>query len=184
MRVLSTLDYSIIFIFIAIVFIKGFLLSKKASGSIEDFFIGGRGMPWWLIGVSMAATNFSIDTPIAVSKFVFKEGIGGVWFMWASAISAIFITFFLSRLWRRSGVITDAQIIESRYSGKPASALRLFKGVYFGIIFNAVIMGWVFLSLTKVMAGVTDLNITLLMGFSCCYLHILCCLWILWSYPN
>ncbi|MDQ7048965.1 MAG: sodium:solute symporter family protein [Enterobacterales bacterium] len=116
-------------------------------------------MPWWLLGVSMAATNFSIDTPIAVTKFVAQEGIGGVWFMWSSAISAVLVTFFFSRLWRRSEVITDAQIIEKRYSGNSAKYLRLFKGIYFGVIFNAFIMGWVFLSLAKVMAGITDIDI-------------------------
>ena len=116
-------------------------------------------MPWWLLGVSMAATNFSIDTPIAVTRFVATEGIGGVWFMWSSAISAIMVTFFFSRLWRRSNVITDAEIIEKRYSGKSAKYLRLFKGVYFGVIFNTFIMGWVFLSLTKVMAGITPIDV-------------------------
>lgn len=116
-------------------------------------------MPWWLLGVSMAATNFSIDTPIAVTKFVATEGIGGVWFMWSSAISAVMVTFFFSKLWRRSEVITDAQIIEKRYSGESAKYLRLFKGLYFGIIFNAFIMGWVFLSLSKVMAGITTIDI-------------------------
>jgi len=107
----------------------------------------------------MAATNFSIDTPIAVTKFVAQEGVGGVWFMWSSAISAVLVTFFFSRLWRRSEVITDAQIIEKRYSGDSAKYLRLFKGIYFGVIFNAFIMGWVFLSLAKVMAGITDIEV-------------------------
>ncbi len=166
MRVLSTLDYSIIIGYIVLVFLIGLYFTRKASNSVEDFFIGSRGMPWWLIGVSMAATNFSIDTPIAVTKFVYKEGVGGAWFLWASAISALFVTFFFSKLWRRAKVLTDAEIIELRYSGKSATSLRLFKGFYFGVIFNAFIMGWVFLSLTKVMGGVTDMDITYLLWFA------------------
>jgi len=156
---LETIDYAIILMYLIVIFLIGIYFTKKASNSVEDFFIGGRTMPWWLLGVSMAATNFSIDTPIAVTKFVATEGIGGVWFMWSSAISAIMVTFFFSRLWRRSEVITDAQIIEKRYSGNSAKYLRLFKGVYFGVIFNAFIMGWVFLSLSKVMAGITTIDI-------------------------
>lgn len=160
MRTLATIDYTVIILYLGIVFFIGMWLTNKAGQSVEHFFIGGRSMPWWLVGVSMAATNFSIDTPIAITKFVAKEGIGGVWFFWASAISGLLVTFLFARLWRRAEVVTDAEIIEKRYSGKPASALRLFKGFYFGIIFNAFIMGWVFLALIKVMKGVTDLNTT------------------------
>ena len=166
MRTLSSLDFIVIGVYLVAIFLIGIALTKKASKNMEEFFIGGRSMPWWLIGVSMAATNFSIDTPIAVTKFIYKEGIGGVWFMWSSAISAIFVTFFFSRLWRRSEVITDAEIIEKRYSGSPAKYLRLFKGVYFGVLFNAFIMGWVFLSLTKVMAGVTNIDISYILWIS------------------
>ena len=159
MRTLATLDYVVIISYLAIVFAMGVVLTKRAGQSVENFFVGGRGMPWWLIGVSMAATNFSIDTPISITGFVGKEGIGGVWFFWASAISAVLVTFLFARLWRRAGVITDAEIIERRYSGRSASFLRLFKGFYFGVIFNAFIMGWIFLALAKVIGGVTDLDV-------------------------
>jgi len=158
-RTLATLDYVVIISYLAIVFAMGVVLTKRAGQSVENFFVGGRGMPWWLIGVSMAATNFSIDTPISITGFVGKEGIGGVWFFWASAISAVLVTFLFARLWRRAGVLTDAEIIERRYSGPSASFLRLFKGFYFGVIFNAFIMGWVFLALAKVIGGVTDLDV-------------------------
>jgi SSS family solute:Na+ symporter len=158
-RTLATLDYAVIVAYLVIVFAMGVVLTKKAGESVENFFVGGRGMPWWLIGVSMAATNFSIDTPISITGFVGTEGIGGVWFFWASAISAVLVTFLFARLWRRAGVLTDAEIIERRYSGPSASFLRLFKGFYFGVIFNAFIMGWVFLALAKVIGGVTDLDV-------------------------
>ncbi|MFH1529482.1 MAG: sodium:solute symporter family protein [Pseudomonadota bacterium] len=159
MRTLAALDYVVIASYLAIVLAVGVVLTKRAGESVENFFVGGRGMPWWLIGVSMAATNFSIDTPISITGFVGREGIGGVWFFWASAISAVLVTFLFARLWRRAGVITDAEIIEGRYSGRSASFLRLFKGFYFGVIFNAFIMGWVFLALAKVIGGVTDLDV-------------------------
>ena len=158
MRTLATIDYVVIVGYLGAVFLIGLLLTRRAGQSMEHFFVGGRGMPWWLIGVSMAATNFSIDTPVSITGYVAKEGIGGVWFFWSSAISAVLVTFLFARLWRRSGVITDAELIELRYGGRPASALRLFKGFYFGVIFNAFIMGWVFLALSKVMGGVTDLD--------------------------
>ena len=160
MRTLCFIDYAVIIVYLAAVFGIGMAFTRRAGQSLEHFFVGGRGMAWWLIGVSMAATNFSIDTPIAITRYVAREGIGGVWFFWASAMSAVLVTFLFARLWRRAGVITDAQIIELRYSGKPAAALRLFKGFYFGIIFNAFIMGWVFLALSKVLEGVTDLDTT------------------------
>ena len=163
MRTLAGIDYAVIIAYLAGVMAFGMLLTRKAGQSIEHFFVGGRGMAWWLLGVSMAATNFSIDTPIAITKLVAKEGISGVWFFWASAISALLVTFLFARLWRRAGVLTDAEIIEKRYSGKPAAALRLFKGFYFGVIFNVFIMGWVFLALSKVMEGVTDLNTTMVL---------------------
>ena len=158
MKSFAPIDYVVIVAYLCIVFLIGILLTRRAGRSVEDFFVGGRKMPWWMIGVSMAATNFSLDTPISIAGFVGKEGIGGVWFFWSGAISALLVTFLFARLWRRAGVLTDAEIIEKRYGGRPASALRLFKGLYFGVIFNAFIMGWVFLALIKVMKGVTDIE--------------------------
>jgi len=142
----------------------GFYLTRRASQSIEHFFLGGRKMSWWIIGVSMAATNLSIDTPISITKFIVKEGIGGVWFFWSNAISAVLVTFLFSKLWRRAEVVTDAELIELRYSGKSAAFLRLFKGFYFGVIFNAFIMGWVFLALIKVMSAITTADISIVLA--------------------
>jgi SSS family transporter len=156
MRTLSQLDLLVVAVYLLLIFTAGILLTRRASSSVDDFFIGGRHMPWWLIGVSMAATNFSIDTPVSLTNFIRTEGISGVWFFWASAISALLVAFLFAKFWRRSGVLTDAEIIEKRYSGKPAAALRLFKGFYFGVLFNAFIMGWVFLAVIKVLGGLTD----------------------------
>ncbi len=163
MRTLTALDYWVVGLYLLAVFAIGLALTRRAGQSLEHFFVGGRGMSWWLVGVSMAATNFSIDTPISITGFVGREGIGGVWFFWASAISAVLVTFLFARLWRRAEVLTDAEIIELRYSGRPAAALRLFKGFYFGVVFNAFILGWVFLALAKVVGGVTELDPTLVL---------------------
>jgi len=162
-RVLATIDWVVIVGYLAIVFGIGLTLTRRAGKDMENFFVGGRALPWWLAGTSMAATNFSIDTPITIAGFVGDEGIGGVWFFWSMAISALLVTFLFARLWRRAGVITDAEIIERRYSGRSAAALRLFKGFYFGVIFNAFIMGWVFLALAKVIGGIVEVNTDLVL---------------------
>jgi Na+/proline symporter len=164
MRTLAGADYAVLALYLAAVFVLGVVLTRRAGASMDQFFVGGRTLPWWLLGVSMAATNFSIDTPVAITKIVLEEGIPGVWFFWASGISALLVTFLFARLWRRSGVLTDAELTETRYGGRVAAGLRLFKGFYFGVIFNAFIMGWVFLALIKVMGGVTDLPLPQLLA--------------------
>jgi len=164
MRLLTDLDIAVVIGYLLIIFAAGMLLTRTANKSIDEFFVGGRHMPWWLIGISMAATNFSIDTPVSLTNFIRTEGIKGVWFFWSSAISALLVAFLFSKLWRRSGVMTDAEIIEMRYGGKSAAALRLFKGFYFGVIFNAFIMGWVFLAVIKVLGGLTDLPVAWILG--------------------
>ncbi|MDP2600530.1 MAG: sodium:solute symporter family protein [Deltaproteobacteria bacterium] len=160
MRTLNSLDYSIIATYTLLCFAVGFYFTKRASKSTEEYFVGGRVMPWWLLGISMAATNFSVDTPLAVTKFIFQEGIAGCWFFWAGAIQVMVSVFLFAQLWRRSKVLTDVEIVERRYGGKPASFLRIFKGVYFGVIFNCIVMGWVYKGLIKIMTGVTNLNTT------------------------
>ncbi|MFH1726939.1 MAG: sodium:solute symporter family protein [Pseudomonadota bacterium] len=160
MRTLQNLDFVIIIAYIVISLAFGLIYTKKASKSVENFFLSGRSLPWWLIGISMAATNFAIDTPLVITKFVYKEGIAGVWFFWAFGITYVLMTFLFSKLWRRAEVLTDAEIIERRYSGKSAKGLRLFKGFYFGVLVNCFVMGWVFRALIKIMTGVTDLDTT------------------------
>lgn len=150
---LAPLDVAVLATYLTVVVVAGLWLSGRAGRSMEDFFVGGRTLPWWLLGISMAATNFSIDTPIAITELVLGEGIAGVWYSWSAAMTALMATFLFSRLWQRSGVLTDAELVELRYSGRPAALLRAFKGLYFGLIFNAFIMGWVFLALLHVLRG-------------------------------
>ena len=156
---MNSLDVTILAVYLIIVFWIGLRFTRSASQSTDHFFVANRGLPWWLLGISMAATNYSIDTPLAITKFVVQDGIAGVWFWWAGAISALLVAFLFSRLWRRAGVVTDAEIVELRYGGKPAAALRLFKGLYFGVFFNLFIMAWVFLALHKVIGAITDLPV-------------------------
>lgn len=158
MRTLVFVDYAIIAAYILLCIVIGIYFTKRAGKSVNDYFIGGRSIPWWLIGTSMAATNFSSDTPLAITKYIFQEGIAGVWFFWAGSIQAVLAAFLFAQLWRRSEVMTDAEIVEKRYSGKSSSFLRLFKGFYFGVLLNCVVMGWVFKGLIKIMTGVTTLD--------------------------
>jgi len=158
MRQLHTVDWGIIAGYVVMAMAVGLYFTRRASRSVEQFFVSGRSLPWWLAGTSMAATNFSIDTPIAISGLVAKEGVAGVWFFWSSGIAAMLATFFFARLWRRASVITDAEIIELRYSGPSAAALRLVKGLYFGVLINCFVLGWVMTAMLKVMGEVTDLN--------------------------
>ena len=166
MRQLHTVDWAIIGTYIVLALAVGLIFTRRASSSVEQFFVSGRQLPWWLAGTSMAATNFSIDTPVAIGGLVAREGIAGVWFFWSSGIAAMLATFFFARLWRRASVITDAEIIELRYSGRPAAALRLLKGLYFGVLINCFVLGWVMTAMMKVMAEVTDMNrLTVLIVF-------------------
>ena len=162
-QTMTTLDLSILLAYLVFVFWVGLRFTREAGRSTDHFFIANRGLPWWLLGISMAATNYSIDTPLAISKLVFNDGIAGVWFWWAGAISALLVAFLFARLWRRAEVVTDAEIVELRYGGPSAAALRLFKGFYFGVFFNVFIMAWVFLALNKVIEAITDLPSTPLM---------------------
>ena len=159
MRVLSPLDYAIIIAYLVISLAAGLVWARSAGRSMKDFFLSGRSLPWWLAGVSMAATNFSIDTPLAITKYVAEQGIAGVWFFWSNAISALLAAFLFARLWSRADVVTDAELIEKRYSGPPAAGLRCFKGFYFGVFVNCYVLGWVIKAVIKIMGGVTDLPI-------------------------
>ena len=150
---LALIDWIIIAAYIVMALAIGLFYTRRASRSKEDFFLSGRSLPWWLVGTSMAATNFAADTPLAVTGMVARQGVAGVWFLWSSAITATLATFFFARLWRRARVVTDAEIIELRYSGPPARALRLFKGFYFGVIINCFVMAWVMVAMSKIMAA-------------------------------
>ncbi|TNE81390.1 MAG: sodium:proline symporter [Bacteroidetes bacterium] len=140
---LATADIIVILIYLAFTLTVGLLTAKKASKGLESFFLGGRNLPWYLVGISMVATTFAADTPLAVTEIVASNGISGNWIWWNFAIGGLLTTFFFARLWRRSGVLTEVEFIELRYSGKAAAFLRGFKSVYLGLFMNILVIAWV-----------------------------------------
>jgi SSS family solute:Na+ symporter len=126
--------------------------ARSASRDTEAFFAAGRTLPWWLAGTSIVATTFAADTPLAIAGLVATEGVAGNWFWWADVLPVVLGTFIVSHLWRRSGVLTDNEITELRYGGRPAAGLRLFRALYFGVIRNAIVIGWVNLAMVKVLS--------------------------------
>src|SRR4051812_26999858 len=146
----TTLDWTIIGISIVISFLPAIFFAKRAGSSTAEFFTSGRAAPWWLIGVSMVATTFSTDTPNLVTNFVRTNGVAGNWSWWAFLLTGMATGFFYARLWRRSGVLTDLEFYEIRYSGKPATFVRGFRALYLGLFFNCVIMATVNLAAAKI----------------------------------
>jgi SSS family solute:Na+ symporter len=142
---LPTLDWIIILAYLAASLIIGFYFSKRALRSVDDYFVSGRVLPWWLAGMSMIASAFAIDTPLGITGLVAKDGIPGVWYAWSFVLggAGALGAFIFASLLRRSEIITTAELIELRYDGPSAAFLRGFKGVYFGIFANAVTLGWI-----------------------------------------
>lgn len=147
---LSPLDYGVIALFFAISLIIGLAVAKRAGKSSAEFFLSGRDMPWWLLGVSMVATTFSCDTPNLVTDIVRKNGVAGNWAWWAFLLTGMTTVFVYARLWRKSGVLTDLGFYEMRYGGKGGAMLRGFRAAYLGIFFNVMIMASVSLAAIKI----------------------------------
>ncbi|MCP2519435.1 Na+:solute symporter [Candidatus Aminicenantes bacterium AC-708-M15] len=150
----SSIDWIFVFSYFIFVLSVGFYFSKKAGRNIENFFISGRSLPWWIAGTSMVATTFGADTPLAVTEIVAKNGIAGNWLWWNFILGGMMTVFLFSKLWRRSEVLTDIEFTELRYSGKPASILRGFRAVYLGLPVNCMIMAWGILAMSSIL-GVT-----------------------------
>ncbi|MFK7935424.1 MAG: sodium:solute symporter family protein [Saprospiraceae bacterium] len=164
---LSTLDWGIIASFFVISLIIGIVVSRQASKSSAEFFLSGRNMPWWLLGVSMVATTFSADTPNLVTDIVRKNGVAGNWVWWAFLLTGMLTVFVYAKLWRRSEVLTDLEFYELRYSGKMAAVLRGFRAIYLGVFFNIMIMATVCLAAIKIggiMLGLTPEQVLLYAG--------------------
>jgi len=147
---LITVDFIILAVFFSIVLFIGYWASRKAGKNTSEFFLGGRGMPWWLLGISMVACTFSADTPNLVTGFVREDGVAKNWSWWAFLITGMVTVFIYARLWRRSNVMTDLEFYEIRYGGKAASFLRGFRSIYLGVFFNTLIMGTVTLAAIKI----------------------------------
>ena len=155
---LTTFDKIIIFFFFFLVLAIGFAVSKKSSQSSSEYFLSGRTMPWWLLGLSMVATTFSTDTPNLVTDIVRQNGVSGNWVWWIFLLTGLLTVFVYAKLWRRSGVSTDMEFYDLRYTGAPGRFLRGFRSIYLGIIFNVLAMAGVTLAAIKIGAIMLDIS--------------------------
>ena len=159
--ILQSSDYFFIIGFFAISILIGVITSRTAGKGFKEFFLSGRNMPWWLLGISMVATTFSADTPNLVTDIVRQNGVSGNWVWWAFLLTGMLTVFIYAKLWRRSEVLTDLEFYELRYSGKEAAFLRGFRAIYLGVFFNVMIMASVSLAAIKiggVMLGLSPLQ--------------------------
>ena len=155
----TLLDWSAVLAYLAITLFLGLYFRGRSGKSVDDYFVSGRSVSWWLAGTSMVATTFAADTPLVVTGLVYTQGIAGNWLWWSFLLSGMMTVFLFARLWRRSGLLTDVQFAEMRYSGKPAAFLRGFRAVYLGLLMNCLILGWVTKAMTSIVAatlGVSD----------------------------
>lgn len=154
---LAPIDWLIVIVFLAISLFIGIKYKGKSSGSLADFFLAGRNLPWYIAGISMVATTFAADTPLWVAEVIKKNGVSGNWLWWNMLIGGMLTTFFFAKMWRKANVITELEFIELRYSGKPAKYFRYFKSFYLGVFFNCIIIGWVNAAMLKII--MTFLNV-------------------------
>lgn len=155
---LQWIDWLVVAIFFVIILLVGLVVSRRAGSSSAEFFLAGRNMPWWLLGVSMVATTFSTDTPNLVTDIVRTNGVAGNWVWWAFLLTGMLTVFVYAKLWRRSDVMTDIEFYELRYSGKEAAFLRGFRAVYLGVFFNVLIMATVSLAAIKIGSVLLNLS--------------------------
>src|SRR5438067_4695681 len=148
---LTLADWVVVALYFLFNIAVGLYYKSRASQNTAEFFLSGRNVPWWLAGTSMVATTFAADTPLVVTGLVARNGIAGNWLWWNMVASGMLTVFLFSRLWRRSGVTTDIELAELRYSGKPAAFLRGFRSVYLGVLMNCIILGWVNLAMVKIL---------------------------------
>ncbi|MGH7565825.1 MAG: sodium:solute symporter family protein [Gemmatimonadota bacterium] len=155
---LHWLDWAVLAAYFALSLGVGLWFVRRASSSTTEFFVSGRDLPWWLAGTSMVATSFSVDTPLLITGFVRTQGIQGNWLWWCFAIGGVFSAFVFAQLWRRTEVMTDVELTQLRYSGRPAAALRGFRAVYMTLYANCLTMAWVILAMVKVFGTVFDVG--------------------------
>ncbi|HKW98144.1 MAG TPA: sodium:solute symporter family protein [Bryobacteraceae bacterium] len=155
---LTWVDWAVVAAYFLFNLAIGFYYKARAGKNISEFFLSGRNVPWWLAGTSMVATTFAADTPLVVTGLVARNGIAGNWLWWNFVASGMLTVFFYARLWRRSGVMTDVEFAEIRYSGKPAAFLRGFRALYLGIPINCIILGWVNLAMEKILMLVLGID--------------------------
>src|ERR1041385_327290 len=149
---LTSIDWLVVVGYLLVNLGIGLYYRRRASGNTEEFFISGRDVSWWLAGTSMVATTFAADTPLLVTGLVARQGIAGNWIWWGSCVGGMLTVFFFARYWRRAEILTDVQLVEIRYGGKPAAFLRGFKAIYLGLFMNCLILGWVTKAMVSIIA--------------------------------
>jgi len=157
--ILSTVDWAIIVAFMGLSWYLSTQYHRHEIKNLNDYFLGGRDLPWYVAGISMVATTFAADTPLAVAEIVALNGISGNWIWWNALVGGLLTAIFFAKLWHRSGVLTEAELIELRYSGRAANFLRKFKGLYLGLFMNALVIGWVnlaMISIVQVLLGLSQ----------------------------
>ena len=175
MASLHLLDWLVITAYLAGTIALGVAFSRRASRDEASYFLAGRSLPWWILGTSMVATTFAADTPLAVTGFVREHGIWYNWFGWHYVLAQTLAVFLFSRFWRRAEVLTDNELIEMRYAGRPAAALRGFKAFYFAVLYNFIVLGWVLKGMATVAETVLgiDPTVAVLAGASFALLYAL-----------
>ena len=153
---MAPIDWAIIGLYVVLITTVGLLFVKKASGSVAEFFVAGRNLPWWIAGTSLIATSFACDTPLAVTKLVAEKGIAGNWLWWNQIVVWILAMVFFAKLWRRSGLVTDAEFIELRYGGGAGAVLRGFKAFYSSVIISTYTLAWVMLAMQKIVSATME----------------------------
>jgi solute:Na+ symporter, SSS family len=163
------IDYLILIAYFIFSIAIALIYSRRAGKSTNDFFLSGRNLPWYLAGISMVATTFAADTPLAVTELVANNGISGNWLWWNFAFGGMLTVFFFARLWRRAGIMTEAEFAEIRYSGKPARFLRGFRALYLGLFMNVIIIGWVNKAMSSILQGIfgIDESVVMFYVFAC-----------------
>lgn len=160
---LKTIDWIYISAYFVLIISIGLYYRKKVSGNLNDYFLGGRKLSWWLAGLSMVATTFAADTPLVVTELIYKNGIAGNWLWWNFLIGGMLTTFFFARLWRRANVLTELEFISIRYSGKEATALRGIRAVYIALVMNSLIIAWVNLAMMSIIEVFFGINGSMLL---------------------
>jgi len=154
---LGFLDYAIMAAYMLFALGTGIYFSKRASQSSENYFLGGRSLPWWMISISMIATSFASDTPLVVTEIIRTDGLQRIWWVFVAVLALIVGIFLFSRLWRRAAIITDAQFYELRYEGKSAAFLRGFRAFFAGIVQNLLTISWVTFAMSSIITTMTNI---------------------------
>ena len=158
--IVTPLDWSLVAAYFVVVIVVGARFSRRASQSMEQYFVAGRRAPWWLAGAAMIATTFAADTPLVVTGLVAAHGVAGNWLWWCMVMSGIFTVFVTARLWQRAGVLSDVELVELRYGGASARFLRAFRALFLALPVNLIILGWVNLAMIKILRVSLDIDAT------------------------